>query len=338
MRVSAPSNFYKTKRSDHDFPLRKFERDKSKLPFIKQLNQGNTMNQYEMRDPRDQYQKPPFEKQPQDAPGLTQPMSPTPDHGEESYKGLGRLKGRKALVTGGDSGLGRAAVIAYIREGAEVTINFLPEEKTDVQSLQELVEKEGGVLHTIPGDLTDKNFCIRLIKESQDKMNGLDLLVVNAGKQVYQEDFSEISDEQFDQTMKTNIYAMFWLTREALNVMPAGASIINVTSILGYRASPNLLDYSTSKFAIRGFTQGLAPIALEKGIRVNAVAPGPFWTPLQPSGGQSQENVTSFGEKYPMGRPGQPAELASTFVFLASQESSFISGEIIGATGGVALS
>ena len=295
-------------------------------------------NQYEMRDPRAQYPKPPFPKQPQEKPGFDHKMEPKADHGEDSYKGFGRLKGRKALITGGDSGIGRAVAIAYAREGAEICINYLPEEKEDADWVCDLLEGEGHAVHRMPGNLTDKEFCNTLIKEAHERMGGLDILVNNAGKQVRQPGIEDISDEQFDETMKTNVYAMFWLTKAALPLMPPGAAIINVTSNQGFSPAPYLLDYATSKFAIRGFTEAIAQGAIERGVRVNGVAPGPFWTPLQPSGGQTQEKVQEFGKGTPMGRPGQPAELAPTFVFLASQESSYISGEIIGVTGGKPIS
>ncbi|MEP0313404.1 SDR family oxidoreductase [Hyphomonas sp.] len=295
-------------------------------------------NQYEMRDPRAQYPKPPFPKQPQEKPGFDHKMEPKADHGEDSYKGFGRLKGRKALITGGDSGIGRAVAIAYAREGAEICINYLPEEKEDADWVCDLLEGEGHTVHRMPGNLTDKEFCNSLIKDAHEKMGGLDILVNNAGKQVRQPGIEDISDEQFDETMKTNVYAMFWLSKAALPLMPPGAAIINVTSNQGFSPAPYLLDYATTKFAIRGFTEALAQGALDRGVRVNGVAPGPFWTPLQPSGGQTQEKVQEFGKATPMGRPGQPAELAPTFVFLASQESSYISGEIIGVTGGKPIS
>lgn len=295
-------------------------------------------NQYEMRDPRAQYPKPPFPKQPQEKPGFDHKMEPKADHGEDSYKGFGRLKGRKALITGGDSGIGRAVAIAYAREGAEICINYLPEEKEDADWVCDLLEGEGHTVHRMPGNLTDKGFCNSLIKDAHEKMGGLDILVNNAGKQVRQPGIEDISDEQFDETMKTNVYAMFWLSKAALPLMPPGAAIINVTSNQGFSPAPYLLDYATTKFAIRGFTEALAQGALDRGVRVNGVAPGPFWTPLQPSGGQTQEKVQEFGKATPMGRPGQPAELAPTFVFLASQESSYISGEIIGVTGGKPIS
>lgn len=295
-------------------------------------------NQFAMQDPREQYPKPPFPRQPQPKPGFTEEMEPRPDHGEDSYVGSGRLKGRKALITGGDSGLGRATVIAYVREGAEVAINYLPEEEEDARSLAGLVKGEGGKLHLLPGDLKDRDFTASLPGKAHEAMRGLDILVVNAGKQVRQEEIDEVSDAQFDATMKTNVYAMFWLSKAALKLMPAGGSIINLSSNQGFKPAPYLLDYATSKFAIRGFTEALAQGAIEQGIRVNAVAPGPFWTPLQPSGGQTQEKVEKFGEGTPMGRPGQPAEIAPVMVFLASQESSYVCGEVIGLTGGKPIS
>ncbi|MAX84948.1 MAG: NAD(P)-dependent dehydrogenase [Hyphomonas sp.] len=295
-------------------------------------------SQYDMRDPRTQYPQPPFPKQPQDKPGFDHKMEPKADHGENSYQGFGRLKDRKALITGGDSGIGRAIAIAYAREGAEICINYLPEEKEDADWVCDLLEGEGHAVHRMPGNLTDKEFCNTLIKEAHERMGGLDILVNNAGKQVRQPGIEDISDEQFDETMKTNVYAMFWLTKAALPLMPPGAAIINVTSNQGFSPAPYLLDYATSKFAIRGFTEAIAQGAIERGVRVNGVAPGPFWTPLRPSGGQTQEKVQEFGKGTPMGRPGQPAELAPTFVFLASQESSYISGEIIGVTGGKPIS
>lgn len=295
-------------------------------------------NQFAMRDPRDQYPRPPFPEQPQDKPGWTKKMDPVPDHGEQSYVGHGRLEGRKALITGGDSGIGRAVAIAYAREGADVAINYLESEEEDAQSLKKLLEDEGRTLRLMPGDLKDKGFCRALVKDAQGELGGLDILVVNAGKQVWQKNIQEISDEQFDETMKTNIYAMFYLCQEALKSMPPGSSIINVTSTQGYLPSPTLLDYATTKWAIRGFTQALGQAAIEQGVRVNGVAPGPFWTPLQPSGGQIQDKITEFGGSTPMGRPGQPAEIAPAFVFLASQESSYVVGEVIGETGGKPIS
>lgn len=293
-----------------------------------------TRNQWEMRDPRDQYPRPPFPEQPQPAPGLARKMDPVPDHGEESYVGLGRLKGRRALITGGDSGIGRAAAIAYVREGASVVINYLPDEEPDASELIELLRGEGGTIHGIPGDLKDEAFCERLVAETAEQLGGLDIVVNNAGKQVSQPSILEISTEQFVDTFRTNVFAMFWICKAALPLLPPGASIINVSSVQGYKPSANLLDYASTKGAILNFTKALAEQAIERGVRVNAIAPGPFWTVLQPSGGQPQEKVAHFGEGHPMGRPGQPAEIASAFVFLASQEGGYMVGETIGIAGG----
>ncbi|MEP0547891.1 MAG: SDR family oxidoreductase [Rhodothermales bacterium] len=295
---------------------------------------SDTPNQYAMQDPRTQYPQPPFPRQPQDAPGTIEKMEPRPDHGEDSYRGFGRMTGRKALITGGDSGIGRATAIAYAREGAAVAINYLPSESDDAESLQELIEGEGGTLVRLPGDLTDEAFCTSLIDDAREALGGLDVLVINAGKQQFQESILDITTEQFDQTYKTNVYAMFWLAKAAIPKLPAGASIINVSSIQGYKPSANLLDYASTKWAIIGFTKALAKQMAERGIRVNAVAPGPFWTPLQPSGGQPQDNIEEFGSSVPLGRPGQPAEIAPTFVFLATQEAGYITGEVFGVTGG----
>ena len=292
------------------------------------------MAESRLRDPRTLYPKPPFPRQQQAEPGLGQAMEPTPDHGEKSYKGSGRLEGRRALITGGDSGIGRAVAIAYAREGAEVCINYLPVEEPDAKQVAELLTGEGRTLHRMPGDLSDEQTARKLVTDAADRMGGLDILVINAGRQITQPDLTDISSEQFDHTMKVNVYAMFWMTQEALEIMPPGSAIINVTSVVGYQPSSYILDYTTTKFAIRGFTEGVAPIALERGIRVNGIAPGPIWTPLQPSHGQPMEKLEHFGEKNPMGRPGQPAELAGAFVYLASDEASYTAGEILGVTGG----
>ena len=295
---------------------------------------AQTKNQYEMQDPRTQYPRPPFPRQPQSAPGTLSKMEPEPDHGEETYRGFGRMEGRKALVTGGDSGIGRATAIAYAREGAAVAINYLPEEEEDAQSLKDLLESEGATLVLLPGDVTDEAFCERLVADAEDRLGGLDCVVINAGKQVAQESILDITTEQFDQTYKTNVYAMFWIAKAAVPRLPAGGSIITVSSIQGSKPSKDLLDYASTKFAMIGFTKALAKQLADKGIRVNSVAPGPFWTPLQPSGGQPQEDVETFGESVPLGRPGQPAEIAPTFVFLATQEAGYITGEVFGVTGG----
>ncbi|MFW8626611.1 SDR family oxidoreductase [Deinococcus sp. ME38] len=293
--------------------------------------------QFEKQDPRAQYPAPPFPRQPQEAPGLAASMQPLPDHGEDSYVGLGRLKGRRALITGADSGIGRAVAIAFAREGADVALNYLPEEEQDAREVVALIEAAGRRAVALPGDITNEAFSRELVTRAVQELGGLDILVNNAGKQVTQPSLADITTEQLDLTFRTNVYAMFWITQEALKHLGAGASIINTTSIQAYRPSPNLLDYASTKAAIVAFTQALAQQLGEKGIRVNAVAPGPFWTPLQPSGGQTQEKVMEFGKDTPLGRPGQPAELAAMYVFLASQESSYTSGSTLGATGGMVL-
>ena len=297
-----------------------------------------TKPQFEICDPRDQYPRPPFGQQPQPEPGLAAKMSPEPDHGEDSYVGHGRLEGRKALITGGDSGIGRAVAIAYAREGAEVTINYLPDEERDAEDLAQVFARDGNTLHRLPGDLKNESFARALVAEAAERMGGLDIMVCNAGRQIWREGIEKISSVQFDETVKTNLYAMFWMCQEAMARMQPGAAIINVTSVQGYKPSPTILDYATTKFAIRGFTQGLAQEAIDKGIRVNGIAPGPFWTPLQPSQGQNAEKVDHFGQNNPMGRPGQPAEIAPAFVYLASQEASYTVGEILDVTGGKPVS
>jgi len=292
-----------------------------------------------MQDPRTQYDQLDIPKnQSQPEPGLDKELTPQADHGEKSYQGFGRLAGRKALITGGDSGIGKAVAIAYAREGADVAIMYLPEEKPDAEDTISYVNAAGVKSLAIEGDIKDKAFCQEAISRTVKELGGLDILVNNAGKQVYIDDLEQITDEQFDHTFKTNIYAMFWLSKAALPHMPPGATIINTTSIQSYQPSPGLLDYASTKGAITSFTKGLSGMLIEKGIRVNAVAPGPIWTPLQPSHGQPPEKLESFGEQSPMGRAGQPAELAPTYVFLASQESSYITGEIIGVTGGIPIS
>jgi NAD(P)-dependent dehydrogenase (short-subunit alcohol dehydrogenase family) len=255
-------------------------------------------------DPRTRYSKPPFKRQPQEPPGLASKMDPRPDHGEESYKGSGRLAGRKALITGGDSGIGRASAIAFAREGADVAIGYLPAEESDAREVIELIRAAGRKALGLPGDIRDEAFCRKLVADAVAGLGGLDILVNNAGKQVYQPNIAELTTEQFDATFKTNVYAMFWITKAALLHLPAGAAIINTASIQAYDPSPALLDYAQTKACIVNFSKGLAKQLAGKGIRVNAVAPGPFWTPHQPSGGQPQEAIEKFGAKSPLGRPG----------------------------------
>ena len=280
------------------------------------------------------YPKPPFPVQQQPWPGLTSKMNPRPDHGETSYKGSGRLKGRKALITGGDSGIGRAAAIAYAREGADVAINYLPAEEPDAREVVALIRAEGRKAVAIPGDIRNEAFCKKLVDDAVRQLGGLDILVNNAARQVSQESILDITTQQFDDTFKTNVYAMFWITKAAVPHLKEGAAIINTASVNAYDPGENIIDYAATKGAIMIFTKGLAKQLISKGIRVNAVAPGPFWTPLQVTGGQPPEALTKFGADVPMKRPGQPAELAPVYVLLASDESSYVTGQVYGATGG----
>ncbi len=293
-----------------------------------------TNDQYTFDNPVTRYEQlsPPEQQQPE--PGLDRDLQPLADHGEQTYRGTGRLTGRKALITGGDSGIGAATAIAFAREGADVAISYLPEEEPDAQRIIGLIEQAGRKALALPGDLKDADYCRSIVERTVEAFGGLDIVVNNGGKQVAQEDLTEITDEQFDHTMKTNIYAMFWITRAALPHLPPGATIINTSSVQAYQPSPTLVDYATTKAAINNFTKGLAQQLAPKGIRVNAVAPGPIWTPLQPSYGQPMEKLTSFGQSTPLGRAGQPAELAPAYVFLASAESSYVIGETLAVTGG----
>ena len=295
---------------------------------------GSTKHQYEMQDPLKQYPQPPFPKQPQPKPGLAREMDPKPDHGESSYKGFGRLEGRKALITGADSGIGRAVAIAFAREGADIALSYLPDEEPDAKEVVGWIEKAGRKAYPIPGDITSEPFCNDLVKQAVKSLGGLDILVNVAGYQNAVEEIADITTEQFDRTMKTNVYALFWICKAALPHLSAGATIINTSSIQAYQPSPTLLDYASTKAADLAFSKALAKQVVSKGIRVNVVAPGPVWTPLQSSGGQPPEKVVTMGESVPMKRPGQPAELAPVYVLLASQESSYVTGEVYGVTGG----
>ena len=294
----------------------------------------NTSNQYSMQNPLTQYPQPEFPAQHQPEPGLDRKMKPEPDHGEMSYIGFGRLEGRKALITGADSGIGRSAAIAFAREGADIVLNYLPEEEADAQEVVALITAEGRRAIALPGDIKDEAFCTSLVKNAVQALDGLDILVNVAGKQIAQQHISELSSEQFDHTFKTNVYALFWLCKAAVPYMPPGATIINTASIQSYDPSATLLDYASTKAAIVAFTKALSSQVIKQGIRVNAVAPGPIWTVLQPTDGQPAEKIPSFGSQVPMKRPGQPAECAPLYVLLASQESSFITGEVFGVTGG----
>jgi NAD(P)-dependent dehydrogenase (short-subunit alcohol dehydrogenase family) len=290
-----------------------------------------------MQDPREQYPKPPFPEQPQPAPGLAVKMDPEPDHGETSYQGAGRLKGRRALVTGGDSGIGRAAAIAYAREGADVALSYLPSEEKDAREVVALIEAEGRKAVALPGDVTDEAWCRELVSRTVSDLGGLDILVINAGRQQYRDSIAEVSSEDFDQTMKTNLYALHWIAQAATPHLQPGASVITTASVQAYEPSAILLDYATTKAGIVAYTKALAKQLMEKGVRANVVAPGPFWTVLQSSGGQPMDKVTKFGEQSAFGRPGQPVEIAPVYVLLASQEGSYISGEVFGVTGGAGI-
>ena len=295
---------------------------------------SNMQENTQMNDPTTKYPKPPFQRQSQPFPGLAGKMNPKPDHGETSYKGSGRLAGRKALITGGDSGMGRAAAIAYAREGADVAINYLPDEEPDAKEVIALIEKEGRKGVALPGDLRDAAFCEKLVDDAAKALGGLDILVNNAGRQQQAQSVNDITYEAFDATMKTNIYATFLLTKAALKHMKPGATIIQTTSEQAYDPSENLVDYAMTKAAMMNFTKSMAKQLGPKGIRVNGVAPGPIWTPLQVSGGATMEKLENFGGDTPMGRPGQPAELASIYVQLADPQASYATGQVYGAAGG----
>jgi len=290
-----------------------------------------------LRDPKTKYPAPPFKGQSQPWPGLASKMDPVPDHGETSYKGSGRLAGRKALITGGDSGMGRAAAIAFAREGADVAISYHPDEEPDAQEVIALIKAEGRIGLPLPGDIREEAFCQQLVKDAVDGLGGLDILVSNAGRQQAHESMLDISTEQFDWTMKTNIYAPFWIIKAALPHLKPGSVIIGTTSEQATDPTPDLYDYAQTKAATTNYVRSLAKQLAPKGIRVNGVAPGPIWTPLQVSGGASQEKLKSFGGKTPLERPGQPAELASIYVQLADNDASYATGQIYGAAGGAGM-
>ncbi len=289
-----------------------------------------------MQDPRTQYPQPPFKPQHQSHPGLAKEMSPEPDNGESSYIGTGRLKGRKALVTGADSGIGRAVAIAFAREGADVAIGYLPSEEADAKEVLKLIDKAGVKAVAVPGDISQESFCQAMVAKAEKELGGLDILVNNAGTMSSHTDLLEVKSAEFDTTMKTNVYALFWITQAAMPLLKPGASIINTASVQAYEPSRGIVDYAMTKAAIVAFTKGMAKQLMDKGIRINAVAPGPFWTPIQPSG-QPPEKLAELGKEVPFGRPGQPVEIAPVYVLLASQEGSYITGEIYGVTGGMGI-
>ncbi|AVT83191.1 SDR family oxidoreductase [Rhodopseudomonas palustris] len=290
-----------------------------------------------LQDPTSKYPKPPFERQSQPWPGLASKMSPRPDHGEQSYKGSGRLTGRKALITGGDSGMGRAAAIAFAREGADVAINYLPAEEEDAQEVIKLIKDAGRNGVAIPGDLRDEQFCNQLVERAVESLGGLDIVVNNAARQQTRASILDVSSEDFDATMKTNIYAPFWIIKAALPHLKPGSCIIGTSSEQAADPSPDLYDYAQTKAATTNYVRSLAKQLAPKGIRVNAVAPGPIWTPLQVSGGATMEKLEKFGSMAPMGRPGQPAELGSIYVQLAASDASYATGQVYGAMGGGGL-
>jgi len=295
-----------------------------------------SQDQYTKTDPRTQYESAQSGEGTIEHPGLTSDMENRPDHGEQSYRGSGRLLGKRAVITGGDSGIGRAVAIAFAREGADVVISYLPEEQEDADETAQWVRDAGRVAVTVAGDIRDEHMCAEVIDRAVSELGGVDILVNNAAYQMALEGIDSLTTEQLERTYRTNVFAMIWLCQAALRHMAPGASIINTSSIQAYQPSPQLYDYAASKAAIINFTKNLAQEVAERGIRVNSVAPGPIWTPLIPATMKS-EKVSNFGQDTPLGRAGQPAELAPAFVFLASQESSYISGETIGVTGGKPL-
>ncbi|KAF0258739.1 glucose 1-dehydrogenase [Clavibacter michiganensis] len=292
-------------------------------------------DQYTFQDPTKMYADIQPSAQQQDGPGLDAALDDTADRGERTYRGSNRLEGRKALVTGADSGIGAAVAIAYAREGADVALSYLPEEEEDAKKVVALIEEAGRKAVAIPGDIATAEFSRELVAKAVEGLGGLDIVVNNAGKQQNFDSLEDISDEEFDVTFKTNVYAMFWITKAALPHLKPGSSIINTSSIQAYAPSPNLVHYATTKASINAFSKGLAQQLAPKGIRVNVVAPGPIWTPLQTAGGQPEDALPEFGEDTPLGRAGQPAELAPAYVFLASNESSYVVGETLNVNGGM---
>ena len=297
-----------------------------------------TEDQHTRQDPTQQYPQPEYPEQDQrdQHPGLEREMQPEPDYGYETYRGTGRLDGKAAVITGGDSGIGRAVALAFAREGADVLISYLEDEEPDATETARVVEDAGKRAVKVPGDIAEESRCQRVVDEAVRQFGRIDVLVNNAAHQMTVEGIADVSSELLDRTFKTNIYAMFWLVKAALPHMPEGGSIINVASIQAYQPSPTLLPYSSTKGAIVTFTKGLAQEVVQYGLRANTVAPGPVWTPIIPAS-MPGDTVSQFGGTSPMGRPAQPAELAPAFVFLASQESSFVNGETLGVTGGQPL-
>ncbi|QUL79578.1 SDR family oxidoreductase [Brevibacterium sp. SMBL_HHYL_HB1] len=275
---------------------------------------------------------PPEQDQPE--PGLDAELIPNTDRGEDSYRGTGRLEGRRALITGSDSGIGAAVAIAFAREGADVALSYLPEEEEDAQYVARLIEDAGRTALCLPGDLSDPEFCRDVVRQAADGLGGLDALVNNAGRQIAVKDIADLTNEQWEHTFATNIHAMFRVVKAALEFLPAGSTIVNSTSVQAYSPSAHLIDYASTKAAINNFTKGMATQLAPRGVRVNGVAPGPIWTPLQVSDGQPKEALPHFGKNTPLGRAGQPTELAPAYVFLTSTESSYVLGETLNVNGG----
>jgi NAD(P)-dependent dehydrogenase (short-subunit alcohol dehydrogenase family) len=285
-------------------------------------------------DPTTQHQREDFGEQEIEHPGLTSEMDPQPDHGEHTYEGAGRLEGKRAIITGGDSGIGRAVAIAFAREGCDVLVTHLPEEEPDARETARWVEEAGRRCLTVAGDLQDEAFCRSLPERAVDELGGLDVVVNNAAYQWGKDGgLEDLTTDRIERTYRTNVYALLWLSQAALAHLEPGSSIINVSSIQAFDPSPPLMDYASTKAAIVNLTKNMATDLVDRGIRVNAVAPGPIWTPLIPAT-LPPDKADEFGQDTPMGRAGQPAELAPAFVFFASQESSYVTGEVLGVTGG----
>lgn len=293
------------------------------------------MKQTVIADPTKEYTSTTYPPQHQPAPGLQKNMNPIPDCGEQTYVGSGKLTGRKALITGGDSGIARAAAIAFAREGADIALHYLPSEQPDADDVKELIEDAGRKAVLIPGDLTDEAFCVQLVKQAADSLGGLDILTLVAGMQQAYPSIADISSPVLKRTFATNVFSLYWTVQAALPHLKGGASIITTSSVEAFNPNPQLLSYAPTKSAIVAFTKGLAKELAEKGIRVNSVAPGPIWTPLQVCGGQIQQTIPKFGQNTPFKRAGQPAELAGVYVFLASHDSSYVTGQVYGVTGGL---
>ncbi len=292
-------------------------------------------DQYTLSDPTRLYADIDTTAQEQPGSGLDADLIDKADLGESTYRGSGRLTGRKALITGADSGIGAATAIAFAREGADIVLSYLPSEAEDADRIVSLITDAGQKAVAFPGDLTDAGYCRELVAHAVAQLGGLDIVINNAGKQQHVEQLEDLGDEQFDETFTTNVYAMFWICKAAVPHLKPGSTIINTSSIQAYQPSPNLLDYATTKAAINTFSKGLSQQLAPRGIRVNVVAPGPIWTPLQTAGGQPTEELPEFGDSTPLGRPGQPAELAPAFVYLASAESSYVVGETLHVNGGM---